>query len=130
PAALALLFDLLLAFLPAAAALAGLLYFAVVPFQRVNLTWVSCSQDLLALLFALAALALFRRRRDGWAVLAYLLAVFSKESALPLPLMLALWLRWETPVAQRADARRRLVPFVAVTILWAAVESIMRARHP
>jgi len=45
---LALIADLLLALLPLPAVLAGTLYFALIPFQRVNLTWVSCSQDLLA----------------------------------------------------------------------------------
>src|SRR5262249_38662982 len=87
--ALALLADLLAAFLPPPGVAAGLLYFATLPFQRVNLTWISCSQDLLALFFSLLAVAAWRRSRDGWAALAYLLAVFSKESALPLPLALA-----------------------------------------
>jgi hypothetical protein len=95
--ALALLADLLAAFLPLPGVLAGVLYFATLPFQRVNLMWVSCAQDLMALTLTLAAVALFRRRHDLAAALAYLLAVFSKESALPLPLVLAgrraAWLR-------------------------------------
>ena len=49
--ALGLLADLLSAFAPprdrlvATAVLAGLLWYAVLPFQHVNLAWVSCSQD-------------------------------------------------------------------------------------
>src|SRR5437867_13356659 len=48
-AALALLADLLLALLPPAGALAGTITFALLPLQRVILTWVSCSQVLMAL---------------------------------------------------------------------------------
>jgi len=51
-AALALLFDLLASLLPRPGAFAGTLYFALLPLQRVNLTWISCSQDLLALLLS------------------------------------------------------------------------------
>src|SRR5436309_2823878 len=60
-ASLALLADLLRVFLPPAGVMAGCLYFALLPLQRVNLIWVSCSQDLLALALSLASLALFRR---------------------------------------------------------------------
>src|SRR5262245_23052789 len=86
-AALALAVDLLRAFLPWPAVMAGALYWAVLPFQRVNLTWISCSQDLLALGFSLAAVARFRRGQWGAAAL-YLGALLSKESALPLPVVL------------------------------------------
>jgi hypothetical protein len=48
-AAAALLYDLLRAFAPRSGALAGLVYFAVLPLQRVNQTWISSCQDLLAL---------------------------------------------------------------------------------
>jgi hypothetical protein len=123
-AALALLADLLAAFLPAAGVAAGLLYFATLPFQGVNLTWISCSQDLLALGLSLAAVAAWRRGRDLWALLAYLLAVFSKESALPLPIVLALWPQSE------ARSRRRLIPFAAVAAGWAIVTLWMRAHSP
>ncbi len=150
-AALALLGDLLAAFLPLPGVLAGLLYFATLPFQRVNLMWVSCGQDLLALAFALAALALFRRGREAWAALAYLLAAFSKESALPLPLALAAWVAWVEPSRARAAApaanpgvethlattrrsarglARRLLPFLGVAGLWGSVTFMIRARHP
>jgi hypothetical protein len=134
--ALALLADLLAALLPLAGVLAGLLYFATLPFQGVNLIWVSCAQDLLALVFSLAAVALFRRGRDGLAVAAYLLAIFSKESALPLPLALATW-AGAFPAAPsaagpppRAGTLRRMLPFAAVAGAWAAVTLVLRARHP
>jgi hypothetical protein len=133
-AALALLADLLRSFLPLPGVLAGTLVFALAPFQRVNLTWISCSQDLLALLFALAAVALFRRRRDRLAAAAYLLAVFSKESALPLPLVLAAWAfrldRSEGAPSWNA-VLRRLAPFGVVATAWIAVTLWVRgASHP
>ena len=128
-AALALLADLLAAFLPPPGVAAGLLYFAVLPFQRVNLTWISCSQDLLALVFSLAAIACWRRGRDGWAVAAYALAVFSKESALPLAL--TLWPQRVEAGARPIAARgRRLAPFAGVAFCWAVAALSMRARSP
>lgn len=127
--ALALLADLLLAFTTPAGAAVGVLYFALLPFQRVNLTWVSCSQDLLALAFTLAAFALYRRRRDAPAALAYLLAVFSKESALPLPLALAAWSWWGARDG-RAIAWRRVLPFAAVALAWVGVNAALYGRTP
>lgn len=136
-AALALTVDLLLAFLPVHAALAGALYFALLPLQRVNLVWVSCSQDLFALVFSLAAVALFRRGRGGWSCLAYLAALASKEVAFPLPAVLAAW-SWcaRPPGPDGGQARfareaiaRRLRPFVLTAATWLAVLIVIRARH-
>jgi len=120
---LVLLADLLLAMLPLPSVLAGTLYFAVIPFQRVNLIWVSCSQDLLALFFSLGSIAFYRRRKTSLAALAYALAIFSKESALPLPLALAAWTSWIEPAASRdrAETRGRLLPFVIVAAIWGTV---------
>lgn len=135
---LLLLADLLSALLPLGGVMAGMLYFATLPLQRVILTWVSCSQDLLALLFTLLALALYRRGRSGWAALAYLLALASKEVSFLLPLALAAWSRWgevREPGAgggrptPRALARR-LAPFAAVAGAWALLVLALRARHP
>jgi hypothetical protein len=135
--ALALLVDLLLAFLPLSGTLAGALYFALLPLQRVNLIWVSCSQDLFALVLTLAAVALFRRGRDGWACLAYLGALASKEVAWPLPVVLAAW-AWRSrsaggsavaPPSARALVRR-MAPFAITASLWLAVVLAVRARNP
>jgi hypothetical protein len=120
-AAIVLLMDLLLVFLPPAGAAAGALYFAVLPLQRVILTWISCSQDLMALVFCLAAFALFRRGRDRGAALAYLAALASKEVAFPLPLVLAVWaLRDGDRPTWRAVAKR-MAPFAALAMVWLAV---------
>jgi len=126
-AALVLLADLLRVFLPRAGVMVGLLYFATLPFHGVNLRWISCSQDLLALVFVLAAVALFRRGRTAWAALGYLAAVFSKESSLPLPLLLLLWPA-ATPGPPNWGARlRRVWPLGVVSLLWIAVTLSMRA---
>jgi hypothetical protein len=131
--ALALLVDLLLALAPLPGVLAGTLWFALLPFQRVNLIWVSCSQDLLALLLSLASLALMRRGRDRWACLAYFGAIASKEIAFPLPLALAAWLalglpaRDATPRRPR-DVARRLAPFGAIGAAWLIVQLVIRAQ--
>ena len=128
---LALIADLLLALLPLPAVLAGTLYFALIPLQRVNLTWVSCSQDLLALFFSLFSLALYRRGRAGFAAVAYLFALFSKESALPLPLALAAWTWWIDPssLQDRAALRRRLAPFLIALASWTLI-NVWARPHP
>jgi tetratricopeptide (TPR) repeat protein len=117
--ALSLLYDLIRAWAPRPAALVGVTYFALLHGQRLLLTWVSCSQDLLALLFALGAVALFRRGRLGWAVGAYALAISSKESALPLPAALLLWDRWREGRSWRS-ALARVAGFAVVLALWGA----------
>lgn len=137
-AALALLVDLLRALLPFNGVMAGALYFAILPLQRVNLIWISCSQDLLALMFALTALALFRRGRDGWACVATVAALASKEIAFLLPAALAAWAWWfGAPDASGARVRprpaalaRRMAPFAMIGVLWACVVLVQRARHP
>lgn len=128
-AAAALLYDLLRAFAPRSGALAGLVYFAVLPLQRVNLTWISCCQDLLALAGSLGALALFRRGRTLPAVLAFLGAVLSKESALPLPALLFLW-AWRIEGRRAGEALRRVAPFALPLLAWAAGEAWLRANAP
>jgi hypothetical protein len=124
---LALLADLLFAVLPAGAAMCGLLYFAVVPMQRVALQWVSCSQDLLATLFMLASLALHRRGRIGTAALCTLAALASKETAFALPLALVAW----DVFVQRSRipaALRRAAPHAAAVVVWIGVLLLLRAR--
>jgi hypothetical protein len=128
-AALALLFDLLRALLPLEGAVAGTVYFALLPLQRVNLAWVSCSQDLLALVFSLASLALFRRGRGAWTALTALGALASKEAALPLPIALAAWGLWVERARWR-DVARRTLPVALLAAAWGVLALRMRARIP
>ena len=116
-AALVLLWDLLRAFLPLAGALAGATWFALLPLQRVVLVWISCSQDLLALVGALGGLALFRRRRTLLALAAFLAALASKEAALPLPGALFAWVLLVERGSWK-EAARRTAPFAAVALAW------------
>ena len=126
---LALVWDLLRAFLPRAGAFAGTLYFALLPLQRVNLMWVSCSQDLLALTGTLGAFALWRRQRMAPALLCFGAALASKEAALPFPLVLIAWDRLQAgPPWPRV--LRRAAPFAALALVWVAISMAMRARHP
>jgi tetratricopeptide (TPR) repeat protein len=127
--ALVLLADLLLTWVPPSAALAGVAYFALLPGQRVLLTWVSCAQDLLALVGALAALAFFRRGRLAWATAAYALAAFSKESALPLPALLLLWSRWSEGRGWRQAAARVAGP-AAVALIWVVTAAAWHQGQP
>jgi hypothetical protein len=131
-AALVLLADLLSVFAPprdrlvAPAVLVGVLWYALLPFQHVNLAWVSCSQDLIALLGALGALAFYRRGRFVAAFLAYAAATLAKESALPLPGALFLW-SWCVDGVPPRRAFARVLPFALAPLPWAAGELALRA---
>jgi hypothetical protein len=107
------------------AVLAGVLWFALLPFQRVNLAWVSCAQDLLALTFVLAALALHRRGRMGWAIAAYAAATLSKETAVPFPALVFLW-DWRIAGLAPRQALVRALAFAAAALPWAAGEMFLR----
>lgn len=116
-AALALLFDLLRRLVTPPGAMIGTLGFALLPLHRVNLTWVSCSQDLMALLGTLGTIALYRRGRMAFAMLAYLGALASKEAALPLPLAI---FAWELLIERRdwRRAARSAAPFAVLAVAW------------
>ena len=128
--ALVLLADLLSVFTPrrtqhvAPAVLAGVLWFAVLPFQRVNLLWVSCAQDLLALTLALGAFALYRRGRVVPSLLVFAAATLAKES-LPLPGVLFLWSWW---IEKRSPRRTfaRVLPFGLALAPWLVGELLLR----
>lgn len=123
--ACALLHRFLRAHTSEAGAWLGTLYFATLPLQRVNLTWISCNQDLLALVATLAAFAAWRANRAALAALAYLAAMLSKETAAPLPLALLAWSVW----VERRDARatvRALLPFALPLALWSTGELWLR----
>lgn len=106
-----------LAGLGAAAVGAGFLalhYAADVP-----LRWVSGSQDLLAVLGALAAIALHLAGRRAWAAPALLLALLSKETVLLTPLIAAAADR--RPGERWPVALRRAWPLGLAVAVWAAL---------
>lgn len=129
--ALLLLADLLGALVPkrgtgpSAAVLAGVLWFGTLPFQRVNLAWVSCAQDLLALAGVLGSLALHRRGRTGPAIALYAAATLAKESALPLPALVFLW-DWRIAGVAPRRALFTALGFAAAALPWAAGELVLR----
>jgi hypothetical protein len=127
-ASVALLADLALALLGPAAALGGCLYFALLPMHRVNLTWVSCSQDLMALAAGLATVALFRRGRRGLALVTYVAALASKESALPVPVALAAWTAWAEGKGWK-PALRAVWPFAVAAIAWMLLARAIVVSH-
>ncbi len=129
--AVMLVADLLGALLPVAGVLAGTAYFAWLPLQHVNLMWVSCSQDLMALAGVLGAFAFHRRGRTLPALLCFAAACASKETALALPLGLAAWQRFVPQPGAPRDARsiaRGVAPYAVLACAWAGVAIAMRAR--
>lgn len=82
------------------------------------LLWVAGVQDLWMLAWSLASLALWRRDLRVPALLAYALALASKETAAMLPL---LWMAWDVTVARRAPvaALVRALPAALIALPWA-----------
>lgn len=91
------------------------------------LLWVAGVQDLWMLLWALLALRAWAAERRGWALLAYGLALLSKETACVLPGVL---LAYDVTVGRRPlrDALARLAPFAAVALVWAGVHPQLGGR--
>jgi len=89
--------------------------------------WVSGCQDLWMLVWALLALHAWGRDRTGLATIAYALALMSKETAAPLPLV---FLAWDVAHARRPwpEALRRLAPVAGVALVWASVHPQLGGR--
>ncbi len=124
--------------LPVLAAFAGALWFAVMPAHAEAVAWIVGRTDVLCGLAALAALLLDRRARAGGGVgaragslVAFALALFAKESALGLPLVVLALERADARRPGWRDTLRRLVPWLAVAAAWlAAHEAIARPGGP
>ena len=115
---------------PRAGLLAGAAY-ALLYSHRLALAWVSCSQDLLAALFAMLAIHALLRHERWRAGFAHLLAMLSKESVAAFPLVIALWYALDAPAGtpwrrRVAAGARASAPLWAATVAWAAV--VMSAR--
>jgi hypothetical protein len=115
---------------PRAGFLAGASY-ALLYSHRLALAWVSCSQDLLAALFAMLsvhALLSGHRWRSG---IAQLLAMLCKESVAAYPLVVALWKTFDAPQGtpwrlRAAAGARASAPLWAATAAWAAIVLTVR----
>jgi hypothetical protein len=91
------------------------------------LLWISGSQDLWMLSFAMASTLLFIAGRDRWALLAFGLALLSKETVAVLPALLVAWL---VLVERRRplDALGRTGSFWVLMLAWLAAHPTLHAR--
>ena len=112
------------------------LLFAIHPVHTEAVTWINGRADLLSTCFYLVAFwlyLLYRRREQLWvlfiSLLAFLLALLSKEMAITLPLAIALFVLcfdpspWRAPLRQlgRSRAVKAIVealPYLAVAVLY------------
>ena len=110
---------------PAAAiAVAGA---ATLPGWGLLLLWSAGAQDLWMMLLSLLALLAWHDRRIGWAAAAYALALASKETALPLPL---LFLAHDAFISRRPwqESLVRLAPALVVALAWACLHPLALGR--
>jgi protein O-mannosyl-transferase len=112
---------------PAWAALMGGLWFAAMPAHAESVGWIAGRTDVYCALFFLLALWLDRRaRRRGrtWAgvlpLTALLLALLSKETAMPFVLVVAV-AEWLDPTRSTRDRLRWLMPYAALTLATLAL---------
>ena len=108
----------------AAVAVAGVL---TLPGWGLLLLWSAGAQDLWMLLFSLLALLAWRAGQSGWAAAAYLVALASKETAAPLPL---LFLAHDVWVARRPwqESLLRMSPALLVGLAWALAHPLVLGR--
>ncbi len=89
--------------------------------------WVSGSQDLWMLAFAMATLLLFIKGHRRWALLPFALALLSKETAAVLPFLLCSYL----VLMERRSWREALVAcgaYCALLVAWLVVHPTLHAR--
>ena len=104
--------------------------FLVFPAGSALLAWISCAQDLIMLFWAVGALLLYRHGRHAAAGLATALAALSKETAVVLPLALAVMDGLLHPASPWGARLRRLAPGVAGLGLAVAISIAARASWP
>ena len=108
-----LFFLLIESFAGIPAALFSALLFLVHPVQTEAVAYISGRADLLAIIFMFSAL-LFDRKRP-WSLVAYALALLSKESALVFPVLL--W-AWRCLVLKERRGFRELLPYLLITAVY------------
>jgi len=133
-AALALVYFLLRRTLPGWPALAATLLVGLAPQVVEPVAWVVGRKDVLALLFALAALLVLdrtpaTRRSTVIACVLAACAALSKTSAVVLPVVCFAWLSFVRELTWR-EAARRCWPFAAIALVFAVpVPFIWRENH-
>ena len=91
------------------------------------LLWISGSQDLWMLVFAMSALKLHARGRSGFAALAFALALLSKETAAVMPMIFVAW-SFFVARSKLGEALRRAFPSLGVLLIWLVVHPTLRSR--
>jgi hypothetical protein len=110
---------------PAAAiAVAGV---ATLPGWGLLLLWSAGAQDLWMILLSLLALLAWRADRIGWAATAYALALASKETAAPLPLLFLAHDLWVSR-KPRTEILARLAPALGVGLAWVLAHPLLLGR--
>jgi hypothetical protein len=110
---------------PAAAiAVAGV---ATLPGWGLLLLWSAGAQDLWMILLSLLALLAWRADRIGWAATAYALALASKETAAPLPLLFLAHDLWVSR-KPRTEILARLAPTLGVGLAWLLAHPLLLGR--
>ncbi|MHC4959681.1 MAG: hypothetical protein ACYTGN_15050 [Planctomycetota bacterium] len=106
----------------------GALLFAVHPLHVESVAWISGRKEVLAAVFFFWAWLLHLRDRRGWAAFVFLLACFTKASAVVWPAMLlaAAWLlpRYE---GERGKAARATIPYFVIAAIPVAVHLLVGA---
>ena len=111
--------------LPLAPAAFAALVFAVLPMQTESVAWVTGRVDSMPACFYLAAFLLFARWRArprvalyAWSLVAYFVAVFTKQNAVTLPAAIVLYdaLLANHPVRLAWSWLRPYVPFAVLTV--------------
>jgi hypothetical protein len=108
----------------AAVAVAGVV---TLPGWGLLLLWSAGAQDLWMLLFSLVALLAWQLDRPGFATIGYALALASKETAAPLPLLFLVHDVW---VGRKAwtESLVRLAPSIVVGFAWAFAHPLVLGR--
>lgn len=113
-----LLFLLIESFAGMSAALFSALLFLVHPVQTEAVAYISGRADLLAAVFIFSGLLLDRKR--PWSLVAYALALLSKESALVFPALL--W-AWRSLILKERSGFRELLPHFLITAIYLGLRS-------
>lgn len=96
-------------------------------FWGTPLLWISGSQDLWMLVFAMLSVLLFVSGRERWAAAPFALALLSKETAGVVPLLLVSYLVFIRR-ARLSRVARAMLPFTAIVLTWLFVHPTLLPR--
>lgn len=112
-------------------AIVSAVLFAFHPIQTEAVSWIKGRDDLICTFFYLSSLSLYIKGRDKkgylyWgSVISFALALFSKEAALTLPLMIFLY---NQHIPGKGDAKRSYHPYIYLSLLYLLLRTIVVGR--